>query len=186
MKLKVKIFTSTLILMFLQKSFVYSSNNIANEEPDIISLTFKLLFYLLVFVGVILLTFYGTKFLAKHSKKIGKTNNIETLEYLNLGNNNKILAIKMYKRIYILAINNNTTTVIDKIDENEIDLNCVESSKQENKFQNQLDSILNSTDDEQNSSLNTKLLGMKMKVLKLKNSQYKEMESKEEEYEKDY
>lgn len=158
----------------------------STEEVDLISMAIKIVFYLIVFVLVLFLTFYGTKFFAKYSRNMGKGNNIEVIEHFNLGNNNKILAIKIYNKTYILFVNSNSTTVIDSFAINE-DNSQNENSSNKMKFQKHLETILNTDEASKGkSSLNSKLLNMRMKVMQMKNEQHQENDVKEEEYEKKY
>lgn len=183
MKKRLLIIVNITIIIILNCSSVLATDDGLTEDVDLLSMLIKALSYLAAFVIVLFLTFYGTKFFAKYSRKIGKSNNIQVVEHFNLGNNNKILVIKIYNKKYILSINNNNTTVIDSFD---IDASNENQEKISDKmdFEKHLETVLNT---QEGKSINSRLLNMKMKVMKLKNKHHEEeMDIKEEEYEEEY
>ncbi|MTI48003.1 flagellar biosynthetic protein FliO [Sporosalibacterium faouarense] len=170
-------------LLFFSSS-AYCSDDLISEDYSLFGAAGKIVLYLLALALVLFLTYYGTKFIARHSKKLGKGNNIEILDQFSFGSNNKILVAKIYRKIYVLSVNNNQTSVIDKLSEKDINLEDQESLVDNRDFEKQLDSIMDSIDDDSGESgLNDKLVNMKMKVLKLKNDKYNNQLDKEEENE---
>lgn len=199
MRSRFLIIISIIIVIILASSSVLATNDVPikgvnnpletedapSGESDLMSMVITAIFYLVAFILVLFLTFYGTKLFAKYSRNIRKGSNIKVLEHFNLGNNNKILVIKIYSKTYILSMNNNNTTVIDTFDS---DVSNVNNENQSNKmeFQEHLESVLSDDVSNSNKNLNSKLLNMKMKVMQLKNKQHEEMDIKEEEYEDKY
>lgn len=166
-------------------SRVYSIDNYLSEEKDYLKMAEQLAIYLLAFIFIVLLTFYGTKFIAKYSKKLGHGNSIHVLEQFSLGAKNKIVVMKIYDKEYILAINNDKTTVIDKLETRNRQNQENDKSLNENRdFEKHLDIVMDAIENKSDDSgINNKLINMKMKVLKLKNDKYKELLDKEEDYE---
>ena len=85
---------------------------------------------------------------------------------MNVGQNTKIVIAKISNYIYILSLNNNQTSLIDKMD---IDI-FFENAKQDN-FEEYLNEFMKNNKYEENSSLNIKgkvkeLLG-KIKFIKI-------------------
>lgn len=76
----------------------------------------KTIAYVLIFIFVIFVALYGTKFLAKRSKTFFKSKYIEIIDSINLGSNGRIIIVKVNNYIYILSISNNDTNVIDKFE----------------------------------------------------------------------
>lgn len=75
----------------------------------------KIVSYILILVFIILFAFYGTKFVAKKSQRMFKSKYVQIIDSVNLGLNNKIILAKISNFIYVIAINNNQTILIDKI-----------------------------------------------------------------------
>ena len=92
------------------------------EEVSIIKAILQLIFYLGVFVAVILLSIYGTRFIAKNYKRAACGKYAEFLDILNIPGGSKLAIIKINERIYILSINNSCTTVIDKLSKEEFNI----------------------------------------------------------------
>lgn len=82
----------------------------------------NLIFFFIIFIGIILLALYVTKFIGKKTNHLGKGKNLTVLDFVNLSGNVKIITVKIYKKVYILSISNNNTTVIDRLDEDELEL----------------------------------------------------------------
>lgn len=181
---KVRYIVVTFFSFYTVSTKAYCMDNLVAQDENIYSMIFKFVLYFIAFIAVLLLTFYGTKFIAKYSRKLGKGSNIELLDQFGLGNHNKIVVVRIYSKIYFLSISGNQTTVIDKIDEKDISLKGEESLDSNRDFEKHLDSVLSSIDkDSVDLGLNDKLTNMKMKVMKLKNNKINNLEDKEEDYE---
>ena len=96
---------------------IYSPVSYAIEESNFSmgKVIFKFILYILIIFGVIILTIYGTKFIAKSSKRFVNSRYIKILDKINLDPNTKVLVLEIDNLIYILAITNNYIETIDKI-----------------------------------------------------------------------
>ena len=107
-----------------------------------------MLLYLLLFLVVIVITVYGTKFIAKRSKKIFNSKYMKVIDTININFNTKLILAKIIDKVYIILINNNNATLIDKLDAD--NFNFDNADKDTNKeeginFQNYLDNLLGSS-----------------------------------------
>lgn len=75
----------------------------------------QLLLYLVVFVGIIFLTIYGTRFLANNYKVVVSSKYMNIVDTLNLPGGAKLVLVKAADKIYILSILSSGTTVVDII-----------------------------------------------------------------------
>lgn len=105
---------TNILLVFIISNKTYASAE--NSGINYISYFGSLLFFLVIFAGVIFLAMYLTKFIAKKSNDFGKGKNLKILEVVNISGQVKIVTIKMHEKVYILSIANNHTTVIDKLE----------------------------------------------------------------------
>lgn len=112
MKIDKKIFCQSLIITMLYSPMVYA---IEESNFSMGKVVFKFIFYIFVIFGVIILTIYGTKFIAKNSKRFVNSRYIKILDRINLDANTKILVLEIDDFIYILAITNNYIETIDKV-----------------------------------------------------------------------
>lgn len=80
-----------------------------------IRVVLKLLFYTFISILVLIVTIYGTKFIAKNAKKFTNSKYIKTIDILNLSTNIKIAILEIKETIYIIAITNNTIYKIDEV-----------------------------------------------------------------------
>ncbi|AFS78595.1 putative flagellar protein [Gottschalkia acidurici 9a] len=79
-----------------------------------------MILFLAIFIGIILLALYSTKFIAKKTNNLSRSNNMQVLDFINIGANTKIVIIKIYDNVYILSMGNNYTTFIDKLKEDDL------------------------------------------------------------------
>lgn len=75
----------------------------------------KFVFYVLAIFAVIIITIYGTRFIAQSSKKYINSKYIVLLDRIIVDTNSKILLIEVNNYIYLLAMNPNDIEVIDKV-----------------------------------------------------------------------
>lgn len=80
-----------------------------------IKLVFQLIFYVVIFIAVIAATLYGTKLIAKSSKKMIASKHIKLLDVMNIPGGSKIIISEINNTIYILSTSNSGVSVIDKI-----------------------------------------------------------------------
>lgn len=98
-----------------------TSNNypLAMEDESLGKALFRLAFYIFIVVFVIIVAVYGTRFLAKSTKKFINSKYIKIIDSLNVGVNLKIVIVQINNFIYILAITSNNIQLIDKIAEDQ-------------------------------------------------------------------
>ncbi|NLV77567.1 MAG: FliO/MopB family protein [Tissierellia bacterium] len=105
-----KIFIIISIIMLLVCNIVYAEDVDYNIGKSI----FKMLFSTIAFILVIILAIYGTRFIAKNSKKFVNSKYMRIVDILNLDVNTKIAMVEINNYLYVFAINNNTIIMIDK------------------------------------------------------------------------
>lgn len=76
--------------------------------------------YLATFIFVILLAFFSTKYIAKKSSVLGRSNNIKVIDGISLGNNTKLFIVEILNIIYIIYDNNSHAVVIEKYNKDDI------------------------------------------------------------------
>ena len=118
MKFKLKIFVLNLAMILFIGNISYATEG---TDFNMGKAILKLFFSTIIFIIVIIITIYGTRFIAKKSNKFINSKYMRIIDILNLSNNVKIIMVNINKKIYILAINNNTIEVIDKILEEEFE-----------------------------------------------------------------
>ena len=129
MKIKKRAFILTLIIILLYNNISYATGDTNFEIGKVV---FKLIFYLIVFIVVIIIAIYGTKFIAKNSKRFINSKYIQILDRINVDTNTKIIITEINRKIYILGITNNTIKKIDEFPGKDFDF------KKDLKFENQL------------------------------------------------
>lgn len=90
------------------------------RDSSITSDIFSVVFTVISFIIILVLAYFTTKFVANSSNKLNKGKNMKIIDILNLGNNKKIMLVKIIDKIYILGINNGGIDVIDTIHENKV------------------------------------------------------------------
>lgn len=118
MNFKCKIFVLNLTMMLLMSNTSYATEGTNFSTGKAI---LELVFYIIIFVLVIVITIYGTKFIAKNSRRFINSKYMRVIDTLNLGTNIKITMVEINKTIYVFAITNNTIEVVDKLPEKEFE-----------------------------------------------------------------
>jgi len=157
-------------------SSVFATDYAPQHDSSITFGIFKLIFYLVTFVAIIIFAYFGTRFLAKKSSYLNKTRNIEIIDSINLGSNNRIILVKILEKIYILSNNNNQTTLIDIIEDDTVliskreeIISPVDFSHYLNKFFSVGNNVKNKVDEsKEKSTINSHLYEFKEKMTKLK------------------
>jgi len=108
-----------IIVLYLIGSPTFSTGF---DEVNVFKSILQLILYLGIFLAVIIFSILGTRFIAKNYKRVVSSKYIDLLDVLNLPGGSRIAIVKIDKKIYILSINNNSTTIIDKIDKDEFNL----------------------------------------------------------------
>lgn len=75
----------------------------------------KLILYILIFLLLMVVVVYGTRFIAKNSKKFIGGKYVTILDRIVIDTNTKLILLELDKYIYFLGINNNHIELIDKI-----------------------------------------------------------------------
>lgn len=98
----------------------------------------SIIFAIFSFAVILALAYFTSKFVAINSTKINNGKNMEIIDVLNLGNNKKILMIKILGKIYIVGVSNNGDfNTIDTI-ENENIINSLEKTSTKPIFEDLL------------------------------------------------
>ena len=113
-----KIISIIIMMVFLCSRISYATSAIEETNFNIGKTILKSILYLFIFV---IFTIYGTKFIAKKSKRFINSKYIQMIDKFNLDTNTKITIIQINEYIYILGLNNNTIEIIDKISKNDFD-----------------------------------------------------------------
>ena len=77
---------------------------------------------LFLMVLVVLMCYYTTKFIAKYQKGVTRNGNIEVIEAKAVGPNKSVEIVRIGKAYYALAVSKDNVSLIDKLDEDQIDL----------------------------------------------------------------
>lgn len=159
---------------------VYRSSYILNETNDISTLMmiFKIIFYLIVFIVIIILAYIWTKFIAKKKGYAAKSKNAKLIDMIKIGNNMQIYIIKISNKVYIVATNNNSITLIDKVTYENFAVEEKEVVSENLSFNSYLDKILNTIKPDNGSfkdkidlsNLNKRVSELKSKVTNIKNT----------------
>ena len=139
-----------LSILLVIPSFGIATSDIENDS-NLAIMIFKSVIYVVIFVVVIFLAIYGTKFIARKSQSLLKSKYIQIIDSVNVGQNTKIIIARISNFIYILSLNNNQTSLIDKMD---IDI-FFENVRQDD-FEEYLNSFMKDNKYGENSSLNIK------------------------------
>lgn len=93
-------------------------------ESNSLSLSiFKLVGYIIVLLGTLFLTFYGTKIIASLYKKNIKTNaSMRVIDSLNLGNNNRCILFEANKMVYLVVISAGNATLLNSFPIEELEV----------------------------------------------------------------
>lgn len=82
----------------------------------------QLITLLIVFIFVLALTFYATKWMAKIQKSQFKNSNIEVIETFRLSNTKYIQIVKLGEKYVAIAVGKDTVTFLTELDESQLDL----------------------------------------------------------------
>ncbi len=82
----------------------------------------QLITLLIVFIFVLVLTFYATRWMAKIQKSQFKNSNIEVIETFRLSNTKYIQIVKLGEKYVAIAVGKDTVTFLTELDESQLDL----------------------------------------------------------------
>ncbi|MBS4539858.1 flagellar biosynthetic protein FliO [Clostridium sp. D2Q-11] len=114
--------------------------NDSNIPGDI----FKTLFAIFSFFIILILAYYTSKFIASNGRKLNNGRNMEIIDILNLGNNKRIMMVKIIDKIYILGSNNSGFNMIDTIEDETTIKKIIDPQEDKPGFENFLKDKLTS------------------------------------------
>lgn len=115
---KIKKVAISLVTLFSISPLAYADNGL--EKTSYISYFFSMILLIAIFIGVVFLALYSTKFIAQKTNNLGNNRNIKIVDFINLSRETRIVTVKIYNKLYILSVNNNSTTVIDELKEEDL------------------------------------------------------------------
>lgn len=80
----------------------------------------QFLYVMIIFIAVLALTYFVTKWIGKLQGNKYSKGNIELLEACRLTNSQYIQLVKIGKRVYAISVSKDTTTLIGEIPEDEL------------------------------------------------------------------
>ncbi len=75
----------------------------------------KIIFYLVVFIGILFAAKYSSQFIADRNRKLYSSRSLKLLERMSLGRDKELALIEFEENKYIIGITNNGFNVIDKL-----------------------------------------------------------------------
>ena len=124
-------FSLIFIMALLTKDIAYA----VGPDYGMGKAVFKLIFYTVIFILVIIAAIYGTRFIAKSSKKFVNSKYMRIVDILHLDANTKITLVEIKNYIYVFAININTVGMIDKFPKEELET-IIDFDEQLDKYKN--------------------------------------------------
>lgn len=82
---------------------------------DLVIEIIKIIFYLIVFIGILYAARYSSQFIADRNKKMYSSRSLKLLERIPLGRDKELALIEFEDNKYILGITNSGVNVIDKL-----------------------------------------------------------------------
>lgn len=91
------------------------SNITKSQSPDFLGMAFQLILLIIVFIFVIFLAYYSTKFIAGFKIKNMTKNNMKILETISIGYNN-IHIIQVNKQYFLISSSKEGVRMLSEID----------------------------------------------------------------------
>lgn len=109
---------------------------VVNDKSSGLYSVWDVISLILIFIFVILLAYFATRFVAKYqSNMLNNKNNIRIIESFRIDSTRLILIVKIAKDYYALAYTKDSVTVIDKLNPDEINnLMADNTSKSDSKL----------------------------------------------------
>lgn len=82
----------------------------------------EFIYVMLIFIAVLIITYFGTRFIGKFQSNKYSTGNIELLEAGRLSANQYIQIVRIGQKLYALAVSKDNVTLIGELSEDEIRL----------------------------------------------------------------
>lgn len=103
---------------------------------------FELIVVLVIFVGILLLTYYTTKWIAGYQKGRMVNQNLELIETLKITNNKYVQIIRAGKDKYlVIGVGKDEISRLGELTEDEVKLLSEDASEEKDTFRNILDSF---------------------------------------------
>lgn len=103
-------------MVFTMQQVVFAS---AYEDIGLFQIVLKSIFYLGILIAVIFASLYGSRLIAKNYRSYASSRYIDLLDSINIPGGNKIIIIRISKKIYILSLSSNGSNLIDTVEEEE-------------------------------------------------------------------
>ena len=81
---------------------------------------FQLIGVLLVFIFVLVVTYFCTRFIANYQKGVTANKNIRVIETFRVANNKFIQIIEVGRAYFVIAVSKDTVTLLGEIDKEEL------------------------------------------------------------------
>ncbi|MBQ1822069.1 MAG: flagellar biosynthetic protein FliO [Lachnospiraceae bacterium] len=103
---------------------------------------FELIVVLVIFVGILFLTYYTTKWIAGYQKGRMVNQNLELIETLKITNNKYVQIIRAGKDKYlVIGVGKDEISRLGELTEDEVKLLSEDASEEKDAFRNILDSF---------------------------------------------
>ena len=86
-----------------------------------------------IFLFVLALTYFTTRFVGKYQNFQGINKNFEAIETFRVTNNKYLQLVRVGTRYFVIAIGKDTITLVSEVDESEIDLTKQDTSDEQFK-----------------------------------------------------
>lgn len=110
------VFINTMIILLFLNNISFA----AEGSSGFGTVLLNLILYIGVITLVLLMTIFGTRYVAKNTKRFVSSKYMKIVDVLNLGTNLKILMLQVKDYIYVIVVSNNSIEVVDKLPKDSI------------------------------------------------------------------
>lgn len=110
------VFINTLIILLFLNNISFA----AEGSSVFGTVLLNLILYIGVITLVLLMTIFGTRYIAKNTKRFVSSKYMKIVDVLNLGTNLKIIMLQVKDYIYVIVVSNNSIEVVDKLPKDSI------------------------------------------------------------------
>lgn len=110
------VFINTLIILLFLNNISFA----AEGSSGFGTVLLNLILYIGVITLVLLMTIFGTRYIAKNTKRFVSSKYMKIVDVLNLGTNLKIIMLQVKDYIYVIVVSNNFIEVVDKLPKDSI------------------------------------------------------------------
>lgn len=93
----------------------------------------NILSLILIFVVILFLAYITTRFVAKYQGNLNSKANIKVIESISVGGNKFISIVRIGSNLYAIGVGKDEITLIDKIDEESVNLSNLSNSVNQDK-----------------------------------------------------